>query len=102
MNTVVQLSLLCGLLLSLIGIGTVIYKVGRTEQKLTSKIEELEASKVENRQMIGKVLDELTAHCKDETLHVNAKLEERMYHEQSAWRGKVDEKLELLIRNNKG
>lgn len=97
MNLIVQISIIVGLLVALLGIAKIIWQGGRTEQRVTSKLEELETSRRENSERIGRVLDEVSAHVKNESVHVNARLQEHVQNEQREWRASVDRKLDLLL-----
>lgn len=96
---IIQLSIVASLVLTLIGLITIIYRIGTTKQALSDAIDSLKIAEGENKRKVDKMLEELTSHCKDDELHVNSKLEERTYNENMQWRRNVDSKLDTLIRS---
>lgn len=90
MSTLSQVSTIGSLILILVGIGTIIYRIGKSDQNVASKLGR-----------VDEVLTEFSKHVKDESIHVNARLQEHLQLEQRDWRRNIDDKLNLLLTGRK-
>jgi hypothetical protein len=105
MEFVTQLSIICGLTLTVIGIGTLIYRSGKHNQYVVGSLEELKKDidllnelKNENKSRIEKVFELINHHLNNTNLHVNAPLEAQIQREYREQLIRIEKRLESLIK----
>jgi hypothetical protein len=99
--TLTEVSIIIGIVVAILGFLGMIYRQGKSEQKVLSAIESLEKSQAQDRARMAEVGQKLDAHCTIDGIHINPLLDQRTYEEQRDWRRSVNEKLDKLLLKDK-
>ncbi len=86
MDLVLKISAIASLLLMLVGIGTIIFKIGNHNATVAAQLKKMDET-----------LSELKIHMDDPDIHINTRLQEHVQEEQKTWHKNVDDKLNLLL-----
>lgn len=104
MEFFIQLATIITPILSLIGIGMIIWKGGQHNQKVSSdimlirdNIQELKVGKSENKNNIEKTLILLREHIADNTRHIDIRMETLLDDARKEQLGRIERQLEQLL-----
>lgn len=99
--TLAAWGILLGIIVTILGFLGMIYRLGKAEQKIANRFDNLEKAQLEDRSKMLAIGEKLDAHVTEDRIHINPLLDQRTYEEQRDWRRNVNEKLDKLLLKDK-